>query len=225
MPYKFDRGIMAACQIGLLSDLYETFVGYKTDGFFVEIGAFDGYSWSNTLPLIEEGWRGIMVEPDPENFAILSKNHQANDKLALVQAAICNTTGMTLLYQGGSISTTVRRMVSVFRKTPGVPLSGMSENKPLPVVSYTTDDMLALYHCPPIFDVLSIDVEGGELGVLNTYTPALHKAKMAIVEYDDDSPSEYLRKVARGVLDFFKKHGYTRVYYDGMNGIFVDNRL
>ena len=35
------------CQIKNLNKIYYDIFGKKTDGFFVEVGAFDGLSWSN----------------------------------------------------------------------------------------------------------------------------------------------------------------------------------
>lgn len=40
-----------------------------TDGYFVELGANDGVSQSNSLNLeIRKNWRGVLVEPSPNNF-------------------------------------------------------------------------------------------------------------------------------------------------------------
>lgn len=46
----------------------------KNDGFFVEIGANDGITFSNTKVFEERGWNGICVEPLPEVFDKLEKN-------------------------------------------------------------------------------------------------------------------------------------------------------
>lgn len=37
-------------------------------GNLLEVGAFDGITFSNTRALLEAGWSGILVEPDPLNF-------------------------------------------------------------------------------------------------------------------------------------------------------------
>jgi hypothetical protein len=46
--------------------------GKKTGGFFLELGAFDGFSDSNTYVLEKRyQWGGICIEPNPEFFDAL----------------------------------------------------------------------------------------------------------------------------------------------------------
>src|ERR1700722_4426554 len=51
----------------------------REPGVFVEIGAYDGVTFSNTLLFEELGWRGICIEPMPSAF----------EKLQAARAAIC----------------------------------------------------------------------------------------------------------------------------------------
>lgn len=227
MPYTF-KDIPASCQIGILSELYENHVGYKTDGFFVEIGAFDGYSWSNTLPLIETGWSGIMVEPDPINFGMLCQHHLSNKKLTLVQAAVGDVSmsenGMVKLYQGGSTSTIIPSTVDVYRSIPDLAIGGLDRNRFVMVPVHTMNTTLALYECPKRFDVLVIDVEGGEMDVLNGYDISQHRPKMAIVEAHEKSPYPALRPKAGMINRYFKLNGYQRIYSDSINNIYVSRK-
>ena len=48
----------------------DAYFGAKRSGFFVEIGAFDGYNLSNTFHFEQLGWTGILVEPDPQKAAL-----------------------------------------------------------------------------------------------------------------------------------------------------------
>jgi hypothetical protein len=50
-------------------------LGWPTGGYFVEIGGLQGMGFSNTL-LMELclGWRGTMIEANPENYEQLVKN-------------------------------------------------------------------------------------------------------------------------------------------------------
>jgi len=53
--------------------LEELFVG-QDSGFFVDIGANDGVTFSNTYALERKGWRGLCVEPHPDVFEQLRRN-------------------------------------------------------------------------------------------------------------------------------------------------------
>ncbi len=57
-------------------------------GRFLDIGAFDGITFSNTRPLADLGWSGVCVEPSPPAFCHLMRNYEGNDKVELVNAAI-----------------------------------------------------------------------------------------------------------------------------------------
>ena len=51
-------------------------------GYFVELGANDGISQSNTKHLeLFHGWRGVLVEPYPGNFNKLSKTRSASSHI------------------------------------------------------------------------------------------------------------------------------------------------
>lgn len=45
-------------------------------GTFIDIGANDGKTLSNTFALSERGWSGVLVEPSPSAFANLKDNYK-----------------------------------------------------------------------------------------------------------------------------------------------------
>merc|ERR1712232_1327869 len=54
-------------------------LGSIKGGFFVESGAADGETNSNTLFYEKKGWQGLLVEPNPSTFtALLAKNRKAH---------------------------------------------------------------------------------------------------------------------------------------------------
>lgn len=56
-------------QLGQDKIVDEYFHG-KRNGVFVDVGAYDGVTFSNTLMLGREGgWTGVCIEPLPDNFA------------------------------------------------------------------------------------------------------------------------------------------------------------
>ena len=66
-----------------LSDIYTFVFGYKTGGLFVEVGAFDGESFSNTSGLADLGWRGHYLEPIPAYADACRARHAANPKVTV----------------------------------------------------------------------------------------------------------------------------------------------
>lgn len=51
----------------------------QRDGVYIEAGALDGETMSNTLPLeIDFGWKGLLVEADPASYLMMKeKNRKA----------------------------------------------------------------------------------------------------------------------------------------------------
>ena len=55
---------------------------------FVEIGAFDGITYSNTLAIERcHGWRGLLIEGNPANFARLNASGRSAVKM---HSAVCD---------------------------------------------------------------------------------------------------------------------------------------
>jgi FkbM family methyltransferase len=72
----------------------------KTDGFFVDIGALNGFDASNTRALWLSGWSGFMVEADSRAFAELVENYGINPpRLRLVESAVCEKDGPVTFYE------------------------------------------------------------------------------------------------------------------------------
>ncbi len=61
-------------------------------GLCCEFGAWDGIYLSNTRALMERGWRGLMIEPDPSRFADLCKTYPAGSRAVCVQSFVNGAT-------------------------------------------------------------------------------------------------------------------------------------
>lgn len=72
---------------GDLSALYNFVFGYKTTGLFVEVGAYDGESFSNTSGLADLGWTGHYLEPIPQYAAACKRRHAANPQVTVHNVA------------------------------------------------------------------------------------------------------------------------------------------
>jgi FkbM family methyltransferase len=79
------------------------------NGRFLDVGAFDGRTFSNTLKLYERGWSGVLVEPSPLAFAGLQREYKGKPRVELIQAAVADKDGTIGLWDSGgdAISSTV----------------------------------------------------------------------------------------------------------------------
>lgn len=70
-------------------------------GTLLEIGANDGQTLSNSRALILKGWKADLVEPAPAPFEKLKELYQDNHDVNLIDAAICDYTGLMTLHVSG----------------------------------------------------------------------------------------------------------------------------
>ena len=107
--FKIWRGapgiVPATCQIPGLRDHYRS-LGLSGDGFFVEIGGFDGETWSNTSFLADEGWTGLYVEPVPGHARMIVARHFLN-RVYVEQRAVMPEPGVMTFSSMGALSTAI----------------------------------------------------------------------------------------------------------------------
>ena len=55
----------------------KTFYFFQENGFYIECGALDGETRSNTLMLERlRKWDGLLIEADPSNYKLLKAKHR-----------------------------------------------------------------------------------------------------------------------------------------------------
>lgn len=204
------------CQIAGIDRLYDYAFGRKTDGVFVEIGAYDGVSWSNTCFLADLGWHGLYIEPVMEFYHRCQFNHKDHHNVRVLNVG-CSS------HDGYAMMTTDR--VDLYTIDPilaGV-LNAKHTHGLVPV--YTLDHILYSQFTPPQeqIDLLVIDVEGAELKVLEGFTLSVWLPKMVIIEAHEHHPNEALRGNA-AIIDAFFANGYIKVHSDAINNVYVRMR-
>ena len=150
----------------------------NTVGRFLEIGAYDGVSFSNTRALVERGWGGVMVEPDPYAFAGLLTHIGERPGIELVNAALANTGGLLRFYSsdGDALSSSSAEHCEKWRKGWKVTF------KPFYTVAVTVPQLLAAFPGP--YDFVSLDVEGTNWELLQQLPLSAMKTRLICVEYD-----------------------------------------
>ncbi len=139
----------------------------KKNGFFIDIGAFDGITWSNTLALEQRGWNGICFEPNPDEFKKLKKCR----KCICIQGCVDEIEGPAQFLQvvgGPMLDGLVERYDA--RHLENIQKLAQEKNltfKTIEVQRYLLNNILDQYQIKHI-DVLCIDIEGGEFTILKS---------------------------------------------------------
>jgi len=215
--YKFSQ----KSQIRDLSVIYENYFGRRTDGCFVEIGAYDGDYVSSTSVLADMGWTGYYVEPIPEYSDQCKTRHANNKNVTVSQIAIGPESGTAKIHVGGPLSTIKDDMQRLFEFRT---LKGNDVYEPIEVEQIPLGDYLAEHQVRPNFELLVVDVEGYEWEVFRNFDIEKWRPQVIIVELlDQNDRYAFLREDCENVISYFKEHDYRLIYKDFTNTIYVSN--
>ena len=165
-------------------------------GFFVEAGGNDGLKQSNTFYLeSRRGWRGLLVEPVPRLAQRCTKNrprarviHAAlvPPELAGRPVSLVDVDLMTVTTPTSDLTADQVEHVASAERAQGI------VRREVQAPGRTLSDCIDSAGLPRI-DLLSLDVEGFELGVLAGLDLTRHAPAWALVETrDPDAVAEVL---------------------------------
>lgn len=178
-----------------------------TTGTFVEVGAFDGETLSNTAHLADNGWKGYYFEPIIEFANQCYRRHRNNN--AEIFAVGIGKPGIRKMFVSGMLTTL--RDENYQKKISGLPWFKGTEFK-------VKEVLICSPHVLPICDLLVIDVEGTEYEILSQ----LHiRPKVIMVELHEDSPEWGQIINSKQSIELLEKIGYTKIYHDDVDSIFV----
>ena len=181
-------------------DLFALIVSnFRFGGYFVEFGATNGVTLSNTFLLEKHyGWTGILAEPARGWHSSLLQNRSA----VIETKCVWSSTGKILLFNEtkvGELSTvdelSSHDMHSEIRK----------EGQKYEVETVTLEDLLTLHDSPQFIDFLSIDTEGSEFEVLNVFNFDRYVFGFICCEHNYTSNRDL-------VFDLLTSKGYIRVF-------------
>ncbi len=156
-------------------------------GFFIEAGANDGYSQSNTYYLEKKRrWRGVLVEGIPElhKRCVQERPGSTVHHCALVADDFQQPT-VTMHYAhlmsvvDGSLKTTGQQEEHL---QAGIDIQNLDGSYSTEVPARTLESVLDSIHDLPEIDFFSLDVEGYELNVLKGLNLSKHRPRYLLVE-------------------------------------------
>lgn len=190
------------------------FFGDHWRGYFVDVGGNDGIRDSNTALLEERGWQGVVIEANPE----LTETAKTRRACVVLNYAVTDRQDASSL-------------VFYAVKGPALNLNGLSTTCPsdeffamakgygatiteILVPCKTLTAILDEAKCPAKIDVLSVDVEGAEVGVIESLDFVKYEPRLIICENNAREEHGALHRVLAG-------KGYVRVHRTGVNDWYV----
>jgi FkbM family methyltransferase len=150
-------------------------------GTFLDIGAYDGKTFSNTHQLALNGWSGVCVEASAGPFKSLTDLYKDNDKIELVNACIIPDTQDP-------------RFLVPFYDAGGDAISSTDE---LHKAKWSQSSFHKVYMMPIFinqierlfgraFDFINIDIEGANIEL--ALGMDFQACKLLCIEHDGDFP-------------------------------------
>jgi FkbM family methyltransferase len=185
------------------------FQSYK--GTFLDLGANDGITFSNTRALAEKGWTGVLVDASPKAFKKLEENYRNKIDFHLYNIAIGRTNGIAKFHESGSlIGSDDVALVSTFHQHEMDRFKSAVQYEEIEAKCLTWSAFLA--GCPiKDFDFISMDIEGNEMDVLPYID--LTNTRMICIEYNGN---EELKREYEKYL-----FGFQLIYTSGENLIYA----
>ena len=169
-------------------------------GYFVEVGANDPKTESQSWHLEQSGWTGILVEPLPDLAARLAEAaHGQGVTKSPAPRPSAPAARMTLHVAGA--------VLVVQSEICRSPACGRRASIDVPV--RTLDSLLDEAEAPKPIDLLSVDVEGHELDVLRGFDFARWKPRLILLEDHVTSLDKHTS---------CQRAGYRLIRRTGLNG-------
>lgn len=187
----------------------------RTGGTFLEMGALDGFTYSNTWYFEKYmSWRGVLIEGSPNSYELLVRYRP--DAIC-INAMICSEKRTLHWVEGRGAATrgALELMTPEFRKKWH---SGMTQDDIdiMPVVPcLRLSGILARFNVRHV-DLFSLDVEGAEESVLKTIDFNKFTASVILVEYKHRN---------KGVHRILRSAGYIKEKKIANNHVYLHPRF
>ena len=175
--------------------------GFDKPGYFVELGALGGILASNTYLLEQLGWQGLVAEPHPAYGGILRRNRKCLISTECVWTRD-NDTVEFLAVQG---KPALSGISSVDYDDIQNKRGARKEGKVHTVATVTLNSLLEKHGAPQFIDFLSVDTEGSELSILQSFDFSRFTFGCICVEHGYSSHREPL-------LELLTSKGYSRIF-------------
>ena len=183
---------------------------FSTHGFFVEFGATDGKTLSNTF-LLEKymDWKGILVEPNKSYHKALKENRNC----IIDKRCIYKTSNQKIKFSEnqdvGELSAIEEYLPKEETAKDHINLQRAIKLKDTNTKTYKVEtvsllDLLDQHNAPKLIDYISIDTEGSEYDILKAFDFDKYTFRTITVEHNFENYREKIQEL-------LEEKGYVRV--------------
>ena len=180
-------------------------------GFYVDIGCHHPFRGSNTLNLYSRGWRGVVVDGNPELIALFKRVRPRDTAICAVVSDQERPVTFTLAKRP-ELSTLSSNFERDWIGESGV-------NKRVTVSAVTLQTIMRENKVPSTFDLLSIDVEGHDYEALTSFNIDAFRPRIVVIEMHGFLPAS---QSTNRIYCYLEQKNYQLRSYSVMNGIFLD---
>lgn len=177
---------------------------YKSNGFFVEFGAFNGVDYSNTYLLEKQfNWNGIVAEPGK----IFHDNIKKFRNCIIDTRAVTDSSGGYLAFKETNQHLGLSGIIDhVYNSNDmHVDTRKNSDGSVYLVETVSLNDLLREHAAPEYIDYISMDTEGSEALILNAFDFSKYQVGLFTVEHN------YVDKNRQAIKDILLSNGYKHI--------------
>jgi FkbM family methyltransferase len=198
--------------------LNETVFKNKRRGFFVDIGAHDGKTFSNTYFFEKSlNWSGICIEPMPKVFQKLKKSRHCR----CIKGCIANFNGPAKFLQVNCERVDTEMLSGLLKNYDPLHIARIKKEikerggstKTIDVQCYRLADILKSHNISYI-DYLSIDTEGSEYEILKSID--FNIIDIYIIQVEDNYKDPKIRML-------LEQNGYSFLEHIKRDDIYIKN--
>lgn len=186
--------------------------------FFIDIGAHDGISGSNTFYFARRGARGICFEPVRWTFQKLQSLYAFNSRVQCRNVGISDQSGKVEIIAADFLSYIPATMdEDHLRSHPPV------ETKAETIQLLTFAEAVSGLDVPAIVDLLSVDVEGHELNVLRSIPFDRYRFRAIVLEthLGENGNLKWKHRDLGAIETLLSTAGYRAVHKTYVNTIYT----
>jgi methyltransferase, fkbM family len=186
---------------------------------YLDIGCNDWRNLSNSYYLYRRGIRGVLIDANPiyvEEIKIfrpedtvlncgIGKEHSKELEFNIVN-------------QSDVSSFNIKTIEEAKKRSPWLEIV-----KKIKVPVYTLDEIYEKYFVK-VPTIVSLDVEGDELGILESSNFEKYRPYIFIIETIEYREKISLDNKRNDIVEFMKKNNYEEYAFTGVNSIFIDKR-